>query len=133
VTESIGPVAASLGATPRMLRYRESLGLLRPRRQGAGRRRYGPRDLAAAALGAELEQRYRVAPKTLAFALRLLADPAVAADVARLAALTGRPDSPVIAALDFEAAKARRLLAAPGAAPASAVRSGGSVARRSGV
>ena len=87
-----------------MLRYREQLGLLAPRRQGGARRDFGPRDLHAARRAMELEERYGVPPGALAFALRALTEPDVAQDVRTL-----RPGTP-IAALDFEAAKARALL-----------------------
>jgi MerR family copper efflux transcriptional regulator len=129
VSELIGSAAGHLGATPRMLRYRESLGLLAPRRHGGGRRRYGMRDLAAAQAAAELEERYRISPRTLAFALRMVAEPQVAADVGRLATLTDRLGARPLAALDFEAAKARRLLesARPPAMRPPPGRSGGGV------
>ncbi len=74
-------------------------------------RRYSPDALAAAALGARLEQRYGVAPASLAFALRALADPAIAAELRELGRLTGRVREP-LDALDFEQEKARRLLRA---------------------
>ena len=111
--------AARLATTPRVLRYRERLGLL-PRAHGAAgtHRRYDERALAAAEVGDALERRYGVNPAALAFALRVVAEPAVGDDVRRLAALVGRvPPSPT-AALGFEAEKARALLAPPGPGPA---------------
>ncbi len=104
---TIGAATQRLGTTARALRYRESLGLLPVARERGHHRRYGPNDLEAARLSVELEAAYGVPPAALAFAVRALTDPRVRADVERLAALTGR--SPV-AALDFESAKARRLL-----------------------
>ncbi len=106
----IGPAAKALASTPRMLRYRESLGLLAPRRHGGGRRTYGERELRAAAYAAQLEQHYDVTPKALAFGLRVLAEPDVAADVRRLGVLSHRLTPTTIEALDFDAAKGRLLL-----------------------
>lgn len=100
----IADAAARLGTTPRMLRYRESLGLLAPRRSGGARRVFGAREMLAARQVIDLERRYGVPPGALAFAVRALTEPQVAADVRTLVAA-----SP-IAALDFEAAKARELL-----------------------
>jgi hypothetical protein len=112
--------AAILDTTPRMLRYRESLGLLVPSRSAGGHREYGERELLAAAYADELERRYDVSPSDLAFALRVMAEPGVAADVRWLGQLTRRiAPPPPVAALDFEAQKARRLLRMTGpAAPA---------------
>ncbi len=109
--EPISQAAARLGMTPRELRYRESLGLLAPPRSGGSRRVFGERELLAAGCAAELEERYGVPPGALAFALRVLAEPAVAADVRTLGVLARPGISPnAIEALDFEAAKARQLL-----------------------
>jgi hypothetical protein len=111
---SIARAAAILDTTPRMLRYRESLGLVTPDRSAGGHREYGERELLAAAYSDELERRYQVSPSDLAFAVRVLAEPAVAADVRRLGELTRRiAPHPPVAALDFEAQKARRLLDLP--------------------
>jgi len=113
----ITAAAAALGATPRMLRYRESLGLLPPAAGRSGQhRRYDDDDLAAAAWAATLEQRYDVSPAALSFALRARADPGLADDLGRLAALTGRADA--ARALDFDQAKALALLAGPAQPPA---------------
>ena len=107
----ISEAAGQLGVTARMLRYREGLGLLPPSADVPGmHRQYDRQDLAAAAWAAVVEQRYAVSPKALAFALRALADPAVAADVAELGRLTGRVVPPT-RALDFDQVKAQRLLA----------------------
>jgi len=106
----ISEAAGRLGTTARMLRYREGLGLLRPGADSTGmHRRYDQADLAAAAWAVAVEQRYSVSPQALAFALRALVDPAVAADVAQLGRLTGRL-SPPTRALDFDQVKAERLL-----------------------
>lgn len=106
----IGEAAAQLGTTPRMLRYRESLGLLPSPRAAGAHRRYGRRELAAAAFAIECEQRYAVPPQALAFALRTLVEPAVQADVRRLGERAGMLASSQLAALDFDQEKARRLL-----------------------
>ncbi|HVF04536.1 MAG TPA: MerR family transcriptional regulator [Frankiaceae bacterium] len=109
--EPISQAAKRLGLTPRELRYRESLGLLAPPRSGGSRRVFGERELLAAGCATELEERYGVPPGALAFALRVLAEPAVAADVRTLGVLARPGISPnAIEALDFEAAKARQLL-----------------------
>jgi DNA-binding transcriptional MerR regulator len=100
----ISEAAVRLGTTPRMLRYREALGLLTPRRSGGARRVFGARELLAARHVIDLEERYGVPPGALAFAVRALTEPEVTADVRTLVAA-----SP-IEALDFEAAKARQLL-----------------------
>lgn len=109
----IARAAAVLATTPRMLRYREQLGLVAPLRGTGGHREYGERELVGAALAAELERRYDVGPGEVAFALRLLREPMVAADVRALGQLIHRLASPTADALDFEAAKARRLLRIP--------------------
>ena len=106
----ITEAADRLGTTPRMLRYRESLGLLPPAAEAAGRhRRYDDHDLAAAAWAAVVEQRYDVSPQALAFALRALSEPGVATDVRLLGELTGHI-TPATRALDFDQSKAQRLL-----------------------
>ncbi|HVA61321.1 MAG TPA: MerR family transcriptional regulator [Mycobacteriales bacterium] len=107
---TITQAARVLGSTARMLRYRESLGLLPAPRRGGGRRVYGDQELAAAALAGQLEARFDVTPKALSFALRVLADSDVEAAVRRLGGLAHRLAPAPIAALDFDAAKARRLL-----------------------
>jgi MerR family transcriptional regulator, copper efflux regulator len=103
----VGEAAERVGTSARMLRYAEQLGLVAPARTAGGYREYGERDLRAAALALELQARYGVTPAALAFGLRALGDPEVAGSLRRLARL-GAPDP--AAALDFETAKARRLL-----------------------
>jgi DNA-binding transcriptional MerR regulator len=60
--EVVGAAAARLGTTPRMLRYRESLGLLAPARTAGGYRTYDRRALLAAAFAQDrrLERDVRV-------------------------------------------------------------------------
>jgi MerR family copper efflux transcriptional regulator len=106
----ITEAAQRLGTTPRMLRYREGLGLLPQCADAPGmHRQYDRDDLAAAAWASIIEQRYGVSPQALAFALRALADPSVSADVEQLGRLTGRLTPPT-RALDFDQTKAQRLL-----------------------
>lgn len=106
---SITAAAKALSTTPRMLRYRESLGLLPADRLRGAHRRYDQEAMRAAAYAILLEKTYDVSPSALAFALRTLTDPVVNADVRRLSELTG-PGSSSLAALDFDQQKARRLL-----------------------
>jgi MerR family transcriptional regulator, copper efflux regulator len=110
----ISEVARALGTTPRMLRYRETLGLL-PRRR-TGQRQYTERDLAAVRLALDLERRYDVSPAALAFALRALSEPSVAADVRNLGYRTGRLTTPPTPA-DIDRERALRWLGRSGVLP----------------
>ncbi len=108
--------------SPRMLRYREDLGLLPPVREashghGRGRgprhRQFGEADLGAVTAALQLERRYQVSPASVAFGLRVLSEPAVRAAVADLGRRLGRlPERPG-QALDFEQERALRLLGRP--------------------
>ncbi len=135
----ITEAARRLDLTPRMLRYRESLGLLPALRQVRGRaavrlpdrgpgravtyaagpspagahRQFSDADLAAVALGLSLERRYDISPVALAFGIRVLADPRVRAEVAELGRRIGRIQPPPARALDFEQERALRLLSQP--------------------
>jgi MerR family transcriptional regulator, copper efflux regulator len=125
----ITEAARRLDLTPRMLRYRESLGLLpvlrlarsrgsarRPDRrsdQAGAHRQFSDADLAAVALGLSLERRYDISPVALAFGLRVLADPRVRADVAEFGRRIGRIQPAPARALDFEQERALRLLSRP--------------------
>jgi len=122
-SERVGEAARRLGTSTRMLRYAEDLGLVAPPRTAGGYRVYGEQDLLAVALAGELQARHHVTPAALAFGLRALSDPEVAASLrqlGRLARLQRRgPRNPegvprlsgaAIDALDFETEKARRLL-----------------------
>jgi MerR family transcriptional regulator, copper efflux regulator len=110
----ITEAARRLGTSPRMLRYRDSLGLLpglRPRATSAApHRQFGENDLDAVALALAIEQRYDITPAALAFGLRVLAEPAVRAEVAELGRRIGRIPAPAARALDFEQERALRLL-----------------------
>jgi MerR family transcriptional regulator, copper efflux regulator len=103
----VGDAARQVGTSARMLRYAEQLGLVAPARTAGGYRDYRERDLLAAAAALRLQARYRITPAALAFGLRALHDPEVASSVRQLAGLAARGPA---TALDFETAKARRLL-----------------------
>jgi MerR family transcriptional regulator, copper efflux regulator len=122
----ITEAARRLDTSPRMLRYRDSLGLLpavrepsSPRRPvrpappplpAATHRQFGERDLDAVALALAIERRYDVSPAALAFGLRVLTEPGVRAEVAELGRRIGRIQAPAARALDFEQERALRLL-----------------------
>jgi MerR family copper efflux transcriptional regulator len=108
----ITEAARRLGTSARMLRYREDLGLLPQVRDGLGasHRVFTPEDVAAVALALDLERRYDVSPASLAFGVRVLAEPAVRAAVADLGRRLGRVPAPASRALDFEKERALRLL-----------------------
>jgi DNA-binding transcriptional MerR regulator len=117
----ITEAAQRLDMTPRMLRYRESLGLLPSLRHRTRRgeirgglagkhRQFTDADLAAVALGLSIERRYDISPVALAFGIRVLADQRVRADVAELGRRIGRIQPPSARALDFEQERAQRLL-----------------------
>jgi MerR family copper efflux transcriptional regulator len=113
----ITEAAKQLGTTPRMLRYREALGLLpRSRTADSGQRRYDERDLAAVRLALELEHRYDVTPAALAFALKALAEPSVGADLRNLGYRTGRLSTPPSAA-EIDRERALRWLGRSGVLP----------------
>ena len=122
----ITEAARRLGTSARMLRYREDLGLLpqvrdpatcRGPRPGAVAAPHGPAhrqfseaDLEAVAAALELERRYDISPASLAFGLRVLAEPPVRAAVADLGRRLGRIPATPGRALDFEKERALRLL-----------------------
>ncbi|HLV72692.1 MerR-like DNA binding protein [Actinomadura hallensis] len=113
----ITEAARRLGTSPRMLRYREQLGLLPATREavsrsgrGGGHRQFGEAELRAVALALALEKRYDIGPSELAFGLRVLAEPQVQAHVRELGERIGRLSAPPARALDFEKEKAMRLL-----------------------
>ncbi len=121
----ITEAAQRLGTSPRMLRYRDLLGLLPPVRKTTsapgqassglrrGHRRFGDDDLAAVAQALRIEQRYDISPAALAFGLKVLTEPGIRADVAELGRRLGRIAPPPARALDFEQERARRLLRLP--------------------
>jgi MerR family transcriptional regulator, copper efflux regulator len=139
VVVRISEASQRLGISPRMLRYRESLGLLPVVRGTAARsqalrkqaaaprtgpgpsrpipaaahRQFSATDLDAVALGLAIEQRYDISPAALAFGLRVLSDPAARAHVAELGRRTGRIRALPAMAMDFEKERAHRMLASP--------------------
>jgi MerR family transcriptional regulator, copper efflux regulator len=117
----ISEAARRLGTSARMLRYREDLGLLPqvrdalpwppgPRVVGPSHRQFSEADLEAVAAALELERRYDISPASLAFGLRVLAEPAVRVAVADLGRRIGRIPATPGRALDFEKERALRLL-----------------------
>jgi hypothetical protein len=110
---TIREAAARLRTTPRMLRYREALGLLPSDRTAGTHRRYDAEAMQTAAYAISLEQAYDIGPAELAFALRTLTEPAVYEDVRRLGEMSRRGRRSPLAALDFDQEKARRLLRVP--------------------
>jgi MerR family transcriptional regulator, copper efflux regulator len=81
--------------------------------RGPAHRQFGGDDLAIAALALELERRLDVSPAELAFGIKVLAEPAVRAEVAGLARRLGRIPPLPGRALDFEQERALRLLGRP--------------------
>jgi MerR family transcriptional regulator, copper efflux regulator len=110
----ITEAARRLGTSPRMLRYRDALGLLPGLRPPGGpaapHRQFSQVDLEAVSLALAIERRYDVTPAALAFGLRVLAEPGVRAEVAELGRRIGRVREPAARALDFEQERALRLL-----------------------
>jgi hypothetical protein len=113
----VGDAARRVGTSARMLRYAEQLGLVAPPRTAGGYRDYGERDLLAAAgrprAPGPLRGRPRPPWPSACGRWRTPRWP-VAAPLARSRAGTrgaavGTDPGPVTA-LDFETAKARRLL-----------------------
>src|SRR6266566_8258863 len=115
----ISEAARRLGTSARMLRYREDLGLLPHvrdplpwpgrshgpspgRSHGPAHRQFSEADLEAVAAALELERRYDISPASLAFGLRVLAEPPVRAAVADLDRRLGRIPATPGRALDFE-------------------------------
>jgi MerR family transcriptional regulator, copper efflux regulator len=78
--------------------------------RGPSHRQFGEADLEAVAAALELERRYDISPASLAFGLRVLAEPGVRAAVADLGRRLGRIPAPAGRALDFEKERALRLL-----------------------
>ena len=134
----ISEAARRLGTSARMLRYREDLGLLPQVRDplpwpsgpsgpsglsglsgpgaaprgpaGPSHRQFSEADLEAVAAALDLERRYDISPASLAFGLRVLAEPPVRAAVADLGRRLGRIPATPGRALDFEKERALRLL-----------------------
>src|ERR1700747_3559880 len=77
---------------------------------GPSHRQFSEADLEAVAAALELERRYDISPASLAFGLRVLAEPPVRAAVADLGRRLGRIPATPGRALDFEKERALRLL-----------------------
>jgi hypothetical protein len=77
---------------------------------GPTHRQFSEADLEAVAVALELERRYDISPASLAFGLRVLAEPPVRAAVADLGRRLGRIAPTPGRALDFEKERALRLL-----------------------
>jgi len=113
----ISEAAKRLGMSPRMLRYREDLGLLpplrdRPSGRGPAHRQFTEEDLAAITTALRIERRYDITPAALAFGLRVLTEPTVRAAVADLGRRTGHVPPTPGRAMDFEKERALRALGA---------------------
>jgi MerR family transcriptional regulator, copper efflux regulator len=103
-----GPRAAPRGAgtAPRGAGTAGGLGAA----GGPTHRQFSEADLEAVAAALELERRYDISPASLAFGLRVLAEPPVRAAVADLGRRLGRIPATPGRALDFEKERALRLL-----------------------
>jgi MerR family copper efflux transcriptional regulator len=77
---------------------------------GASHRQFSEADLEAVAAALDLERRYDISPASLAFGLRVLAEPSVRVAVADLGRRLGRISPTPGRALDFEKERALRLL-----------------------
>src|SRR5215813_8339162 len=121
----ISEAARRLGTSPRMLRYRDLLGLLPPVRGTTpatirvpsglprGHRRCGHDDLAPVAHELRIERRYDISPAALAFGLKVLTEPGVRADVAELPPTLRRFAFRAARALHVEQKRAPGLLRLP--------------------
>jgi len=98
----ISEAARRLGTSARMLGTGGLAGM--PHRQ------FSEADLEAVAAALALERRYDISPASLAFGLRVLAEPPVRAAVADLGRRLGRVPATPGRALDFEKERALRLL-----------------------
>ena len=112
----ITEAARRLGTSPRMLRYRDLLGLLPPVRDaragrgGSAHRRFDDEDLAAMTMALDFERRYDVSPAAVSFGMRVLTEPRLRAELAEFGRRIGRIPPPPVRALEFEKERALRLL-----------------------
>jgi DNA-binding transcriptional MerR regulator len=111
---TINEAAATTGWSARMLRYIETIGLVRPRRSASGYRLYGPEELQRLSTLRELLDRHGVELAEVGFAGRLEREPSLREAVEQwLSAKPARPEH--VSAGDwlrFEQEKHERLLAA---------------------
>jgi len=109
-----GPVASGLGASGTVahgpVAAARGRGASAGRPHGPSHRQFSEADLEAVAAALELERRYDISPASLAFGLRVLAEPPVRAAVADLGRRLGRIPATPGRALDFEKERALRLL-----------------------
>ncbi len=116
---TIHEAAETTGWSPRMLRYIERIGLVGPKRSGAGYRLYGPEELQRLRTLRELLERHDIGLGEMGFALRLRREAGLEADVSGwLDAEPQRPAGvPAADWLRFEQEKHQKLLAAAGGLP----------------
>ena len=114
---TIHEAAQTTGWSPRMLRYVERVGLVEPRRSGAGYRLYGPAELQRLRTLRELLDEHELGLSDIAFALRLREDAELRAAVdGWLEATPERPEHvPAPDWLRWEQEKHSKLLAAAAA------------------
>jgi len=101
-----GTAPRGAGTAPRGAGAADGLGAA----GGPTHRQFSEADLEAVAAALELERRYDISPASLAFGLRVLAEPPVRAAVADLGRRLGRIPATPGRALDFEKERALRLL-----------------------
>lgn len=108
----ITEAAKVLGISPRMLRYRESLGLLpgAESRSAGAHRQYDDTDLRVVRRCLELERRYGISPAALAFGLKAIGDATMSAQLRLLADQLGLDQARSVRALDFEQRRAQQFL-----------------------
>jgi MerR family copper efflux transcriptional regulator len=111
---TIHEAAQTTGWSPRMLRYVERVGLVEPKRSGAGYRLYGPAELQRLRTLRELLEEHELGLSDVAFALRLRRDAELRGAVdGWLEATAERPEHvPAPDWLRWEQEKHSKLLAA---------------------
>jgi MerR family transcriptional regulator, copper efflux regulator len=111
---TIHEAAETTGWSPRMLRYVERVGLVEPKRSGAGYRLYGPAELQRLRTLRELLEEHELGLSDVAFALRLRQDGELSGAVGDwLQATAERPEHvPAPDWLRWEQEKHSKLLAA---------------------
>jgi MerR family transcriptional regulator, copper efflux regulator len=111
---TIHEAAETTGWSPRMLRYVERVGLVEPKRSGAGYRLYGPAELQRLRTLRELLEEHELGLSDVAFALRLRNDAELRGAVEEwLEATPERPEHvPAPDWLRWEQEKHSKLLAA---------------------
>jgi MerR family transcriptional regulator, copper efflux regulator len=111
---TIHEAAETTGWSPRMLRYVERVGLVEPKRSGAGYRLYGPAQLQRLRTLRELLEEHELGLSDIAFALRLREDDELRGAVDHwLEATAERPEHvPAPDWLRWEQEKHSKLLAA---------------------